>query len=163
MSTGPSTLVVSFSRTGNTAAVARSVADRLDDPVAEHIQPTRDRGYRNWLARSFVPGSRVPIHPPEHDPRAFDVVFLGTPKWTLSCPPVNAYLRRVDLEGAVVGLFLTFGGFDEDRYARRFEARLRAAGASVPAALLVKRDRIGGPDYASGVDAFVEAVLARLD
>lgn len=154
-------LVVYYSYTGTTAAVARSVGQRLDDPVVERIRPQKRRRYLNWLARSFVPESSVRIEPIEADPRGFDAVFLGTPKWTLSCPPVTAYLNRVRFDGATVGLFLTYGGFDEERYARRLVSRLQRAGAETVETLLIKRDRVGGEGYGTEVSAFVDAVLGR--
>lgn len=157
----PTALVTYYSRTGTTAAVARTVTNRLSDPAVERIRPTTSRGYPNWLARSFVPGSTVPIEPIEHHPRDYDVVFLGTPKWTLSCPPVSEYLDRVRFDGTGVGLFLTFGGFDEKRYARGLVERLRDEGAATVETLLVKRDRVGGNGYDADVDAFVEAVVER--
>ncbi|MFB6354210.1 MAG: flavodoxin family protein [Halobacteriales archaeon] len=165
MTGAPPPLLVYYSRTGTTAAVARAVEERLPEPEVERVRPTKRRRYPNWLARSFVPGSTVPIEPVDHDPRDREAVFLGTPKWTLSCPPVNAYLDRVRFEGAAVGLFLTFGGFDEERYARRLDERLREAGADAVETLLLKRDRVeAGPGaYEDDVSAFVEDVLASAD
>lgn len=146
MTRDTSALVVYFSRTGNTAALAERVVDRLEGSVAdvtvERVRPRRSRSYPNWLLRSAVPGSTVPIEHPEHAPRAFDAVFLGTPKWTLSCPPVTEYVERADLRGTRLGLFLTFGGFDQERYRRSLRDRLREAGAHVPASLPVQRDAV---------------------
>lgn len=157
------TLVVYYSRTGTTATVAGSVVARLSDPAVERIRPRRARSYPNWLVRSFVPGSTVPIESVEHRPPDFDAAFLGTPKWTLSCPPVSAYLDRMAFDGVPVGLFLTYGGFDEERYARRLAERLREEGAVAVERLLVERDRVeAGPEaFGDDVAAFVEDVLAR--
>lgn len=165
----PSVLVAYYSRTGTTAAVAEAVLDHLEDPAVERIRPRRSRSYLNWLARSFVPGAAVPIEPIEHDPRDYDAVFLGTPKWTLSCPPVTAYLDQVRFDGAAVGLCLTFGGFDEERYAHRLVERLHAAGADAVETLLVKRERVEAESQAdpsvgtvdADVATFAEAVLKR--
>ena len=157
MASGP--LVVYYSRTGNTDDLAESIASYLGDPTIEEIEPTRSRRYPNWLARSFVPGSTVPIEPPVANPAEFDAVFLGSPKWTFSCPPVTEYVRRVDFGRTPTGLFLTFGGFDEERYVRALSRRLERAGAAVAARLLVKRDRLGADDLDEGVAAFCEAVL----
>lgn len=165
MTGAPPPLLVYYSRTGTTAAVARAVEERLPEPDVERLRPRKRRRYANWLARSVVPRSTVPIEPVDHDPRDREAVFLGTPKWTLSCPPVNAYLDRVRFDGATVGLFLTFGGFDEERYARRLDERLRQEGADTVERLLVKRDRVEASPEAFGGDvaAFVKDVLARAD
>lgn len=163
MSGASSPLVAYYSRTGTTEAVARTVIGSLPDPAIERLRPERRRRYLDWLARSFVPGSTVPIRPVEHDPGDHDAVFLGSPKWTLSCPPVTAYLDRVAFDGAAVGLFLTFGGFDQERYADRLVERLRGQGAASVETLLVKRDRVESGAYEDEIPAFVEAVLARAD
>ena len=89
----------------------------------------------------------------------YDAVFLGSPKWTLSCPPVNAYLEAADFQGTTVGLFVTFGGFDEERFTQSLADRLRSLGSTVPAKLLVKRDLVDGPQLDEKIDRFVRAVL----
>lgn len=160
--------VVFYSRTGTTHDVAHDVADRLaarhgPDPAVHRIEPTRRRSYPNWLGRSFVPGSRVPIEPIETDVRDREAFFLGTPKWTLSCPPVTEYLRQLDACDVPTGLFVTYGGFDERRYARTVTDRLWEAGADVEARMLVKRDRVGSADYEDDLDTFIDAVLPVRD
>lgn len=152
-------VVVYFSRTGTTRRVATDVADRLESPRVRRIRPRTGRSYWNWLARSFVPGSTVPIEPVEADLRDARAVFLGTPKWTLSCPPVTEFVRQAAFGGVPVGLFVTYGGFDERRYARALVDRLDDRGADVRGALLVQRDAVGSERYADGLRAFRDAVL----
>ncbi|MFW5918794.1 MAG: flavodoxin family protein [Halanaeroarchaeum sp.] len=147
-----------YSRTGTTARVAADLAARFADPTVQRIRPDRERRYANWLARSFVPGSTVPIEGVETDLREASALVLGSPKWTLSCPPVTAFLERANLEGVPTALFLTYGGFDERRYLNRLVERVSDAGADVVATLLVKRDRVGSAEYEAALDEFVAAV-----
>jgi hypothetical protein len=153
-------VVVYYSRTGTTHAVATDVADGFASPAVHRIRPHTGRSYPNWLARSFVPGSTVPIEPAPTDLREADAVVLGTPKWTLSCPPVTEFLRRADLAGVPVGLVLTYGGFDEQRYADALVDRLAGMGADVRATLLVKRDEVGGSGYGDRLREFRERLPA---
>lgn len=153
--------VVYYSRTGTTHQVATNLASRLDDPAVQRIEPTKRRSYPNWLLRSFVPGSRVPIEPVETAVRDREALFLGTPKWTFSCPPVTEYIHELDARDVPTGLFVTYGGFDERRYARAVADRLRNAGANVEAIVLVDRDRVGSSEYNERLDTFVEAVLEK--
>lgn len=150
-----------FSRTGTTASVAEDLQTAFDDPFVQRIRPTRKRRYPNWLVRSFVPGSTVPIEGLRTDLETAELLVLGTPKWTLSCPPVTEFIERAELEGVPVGLVVTFGGFDERRYARSLEDRLREAGAEPVATLLVKRDRVGSAAYEEGLDRFVATLRDR--
>lgn len=157
------TLVVYYSRTGTTAAVTESVADALGATAVERIRPRSERRYLHWLALSAIPESTVPIEPVATDPRRYDAIVLGTPKWTLSCPPVNAFLERAPLGENPVGLVVTYGGFDHRRYARALSARIRTAGARVPARLLVQRDRVGSAAAREGIRAFCRAFEAAAD
>lgn len=152
-------VVVHYSRTGNTRAVAEEIAERVPDPTVLQIRPTRERSYPNWLVRSFLPRATVPIEPMRTDLSGARAVFLGTPKWTLSCPPVSEFVRRADLDGVPTGLFVTYGGFDERRYARSLVDRLRVHGADVRGTLLVQRDSAGDPEYADRIAMFRDAVI----
>ena len=153
------TLVVYYSRTGTTHSVANTIATHLPEPDVSRIRPRRERRYLSWLALSAIPGSTVEIQPVPGDLSEYDAVFLGSPKWTLSCPPVNAFLETVDLRDLTVGLFVTYGGFDEQRFTRSLADRLRSRGSEVPATLLVKRDRANGDALDGDVEQFVRAVL----
>lgn len=151
--------LVYYSRTGTTARVATDLEERLDDPAVHRIRPRTERRYPNWLARSFVPGATVPIEPIATDLTDADALVLGSPKWTLSCPPVTEYLSRLKAADVATGVFLTYGGFDERRYMNRLVERVADTGADVVATLLVKRDRVGSSEYGAALDEFVAAVL----
>lgn len=153
-------VVVYYSRTGNTKAVASTIADNLDLATLQSIQPRTERSYWNWLLRSFIPESSVAIEPIETDLRDAEAVFLGTPKWTLSCPPITEFIRHAELNDVPTGLFVTYGGFDEHRYAQSLADQLKNRGADVQATLLVKRDAIGGDDYYDRVNTFCRQVLS---
>lgn len=155
----PNVCIAYYSRTSNTRSVAETVAARFPAATIDRIRPERERRYANWLLRSAVPGSSVPIEPIQTDLREYDAVFLGTPKWTLSCPPFTEFLRRASLEGCPTGVFLTYGGFDEKRYLRRIVSKLRENGADVRATLRVQRDSVGTPECDAGVSRFCDAVV----
>ena len=156
----PSNVCIAYySRTGTTRSVAETVAERFLAATVNRIRPEVERRYADWLLRSAVPGSSVPIEPIQTDLREYDAIFLGTPKWTLSCPPFTEFLRRASLEEVPTGVFLTYGGFDEERYLRRIASTLRANGADVRATLRVQRDAIDTPECDAGVARFCDAVV----
>jgi len=147
-------LIAFFSYTGNTRVVAHQLATLLNNKKVEvdveEIQPTKRYPYLYWLLLSFIPNLRTPIKQPTVDPSRYDLVCLGLPKWTLACPPVNQYLEEVNLRGKLVGLFVTYGGFDERRYLKQMIKYLTKKGVKVKATLLLKRswvkeDKIGEP------------------
>lgn len=150
-------LVVYYSRTGTTHSVAGTVGSHLPAPDVHRIRPVTERRYLNWLVRSAVPGSRVPIEDAPTDLSGYDAVFLGIPKWTLSCPPATEYVETADFSGATVGVFVTYGGFDEERYLQHFVDDLERRGARVPATLRVQRDAAGTERSVEGAGEFVRA------
>lgn len=155
-------LIVYYSRTGNTHSVAQQIASNLESPAVDRIHPTIQRRYSNWLLRSCLPGSSVAIEPVETDLTSYDVVFLGTPKWTLSCPPITEYIERADFDGATIGLFMTYGGFDEERYLDRLVDRVRAQGGTVVATLRAQRDEVDTADCADRVAEFCDVVTREV-
>ena len=107
------TLIVYYSRTGNTRRLAVALAEVLDADVTE-IECDRYRpGPLRYLRAGYdsVKGNLPPIDIPEPNYPDYDLVLLGSPIWT-SYPalPLRAFLAgRPDLP-AKTGLFLTFGG-----------------------------------------------------
>ena len=88
-----------------------------------------DDGYLHWLAYSFVPDSEVEIENPEVELSHYDVVLLGFPKWTFSCPPLNGFVRKLrSLNKPRFYLFMTCGGFDEQRFLDSFTRKLAQDG-----------------------------------
>ncbi len=145
-----------FSWTGNTKAVARKITELLNkkhEVIPSEIKPFRDLPYPLWLLLSFIPESKVGISGYEiNDP---DVLFLGTPKWTLSCPPVNSFIERIKWRGPVF-LFITCGGFDEIRYAKHLEDKLKKRGFDHRDTLIIKRRLIDEDRHSELILDFLE-------
>ncbi|MEM1994222.1 MAG: hypothetical protein QXW32_01915 [Nitrososphaerales archaeon] len=155
-------LITFFSYTGNTRKVAESLASVLNEKVdvdLEEIQPTRHQPYLYWLILSFIPKLCTPIKPPKANPSQYDLVCLGLPKWTVSCPPINQYLKEVNLRGKTLGLFITYGGFDERRYLKQMIKLLNKKGARVKATLLLKRRWIKEGKAAEHIRRYCNALL----
>lgn len=151
--------IVYYSRTGSTRAVSSEIETHIDPDRVERIRPRSRRTYWNWLLRSFIPGSTVDIEPLLTDFRGATGLFLGSPKWTISCPPVNEFLKRARIDDVPMGVFVTYGGFDERRYLELLVDRVKASGGDVRATLLVKQDRIGSESYHERVASFCQSVL----
>jgi hypothetical protein len=152
-------LIAYFSYTGDTRRIAQALSEKLqqsyDVEIAE-IVPTRKRSYLHWLAYSFVPDSEVEIENLETELSRYDVVLLGFPKWTFSCPPLNRYIRKLrSLSKPRFYLFMTCGGFDEQRFLNNMTCKLTKMGCSIVESLTVKRKQIQSGTYAQSVDSFV--------
>ncbi len=138
-------LVVHYSRTGTTEAVARGAADFLEEKghalTRVALQPQVDLPYPLWLALSFVPGSRFPLAATP-DPAGFAACLLALPKWTFACPPVNTFLAQLGGRLPPTALLVTCGGWDQDRYLAQLERRLQGLGVAVLGGLALRKKEL---------------------
>lgn len=105
-------LLVYFSRTGNTARVAEELAWHCGadkEPIFER----RDRDGAMGKLRSLcqaVLRLRPPILPTHREPRAYDLVTIGTPVWANApAAPVRSYVAPHAAEFKRVAFFCTKG------------------------------------------------------
>ena len=110
----PKMLVVYYSQTSNTKAVAEEIAKRLSADIEEIIavqpydgdfQATIERG-KQEREEGILPD----IQPLTKDITQYDVIFIGFPVWFGTyAPPVATFLDQVDLSGKKIVPFCTFG------------------------------------------------------
>ena len=107
-------LVLYYSQTGNTKAVAEEIATRLGaDIEAIEAAVPYDGSYQETITRCLherEEGTVPECQPVAADLKKYDVIFLGYPIWFGTyAPPVAAWLNEVDLSGKDVVPFCTFG------------------------------------------------------
>lgn len=126
------TLVAYFSAQGTTAALARTLADRLGADLFE-IRPqepytTADIRWTNPLARcnrEKIGKKDVPVVGSVADWAAYDRVYLGFPIWYYGAPNVvNTFCKGYDWAGKRVVLFATSGGSPIGRTAEKLQPYL---------------------------------------
>ena len=110
----PKVLVLYYSQTGNTKAVAQEIATLLDadidvieatDPYDGDFQATIER-----CMKDREEGVLPTIQPLKADIASYDVIFIGYPVWFGTyAPPVATLLGQVDLSGKKIVPFCTFG------------------------------------------------------
>lgn len=110
----PKMLVLYYSQTGNTKAVAEKIANKLGadieeitmvDPYGPDFQATIDRCMKE-REQEILPT----INPVKADLANYDVIFLGYPVWFGTyAPPVITFLKNADLSGKKIVPFCTFG------------------------------------------------------
>ncbi len=153
-------LVVYYSRTGHTRALAEWLAERLDADVERLLDDVDRSGVRGFLrsARDALRARLVHLHPLGHDPSRYDAVVVATPVWSLSLSsPVRSFLEmnRDRLRG--VAFVVACGG----RGAQRVLGQMVEAATKVPLASLVVRDRdLGAEELPARLSAFA-AKLGR--
>jgi len=110
----PKMLVLYYSQTSNTKAVATEIATKLGADVEEIVplqpydgdfQATIERG-----KKELDEGAFPEIQPLTNDVAKYDVIFVGYPIWFGTyAPPIFTFLNQVDLSGKKVVPFCTFG------------------------------------------------------
>jgi NAD(P)H-dependent FMN reductase len=133
-------LVVCFSRTGRTRAVAELLARELDAAIETLDDPTPRAGRLGYLrcSRDALLRRAPRIAPLAHDLAKFDLVLIGTPVWNASpSAPMRAFLLRERARLPDVAFFLSHGGFG----APRVFAAMRALAGRAPRATLAIRAR----------------------
>ena len=112
-------LVAYFSASGNTAALAKKLADTAGSDLYE-IKPAvaytnADLNWQNKQSRSSVEmsdhSSRPAIADGDANIAAYDTVYIGFPVWWYIAPTIiNTFLESYDFSGKRIILFATSGG-----------------------------------------------------
>jgi flavodoxin len=111
-----SVLVAFFTRTGNTAVIARQIRRALDADLFE-IRPAEayPEDYEATVAqatRERESGFEPPLAARVPNVERYETVFLGFPVWGMSAPPViRSFLSQHDLSGKALVPFITHGGY----------------------------------------------------
>jgi menaquinone-dependent protoporphyrinogen IX oxidase len=119
-------LVVYYSRTGNTARVARDLAGRLD----AHIEIIQDQSHGSGILGKFVAAfdawRRAParIGALRRDPAEYALTIVGTPVWAgQMTPAVRSYLEQTSSRLQSLAVFVTSG----DTHVEKIQPSLEAA------------------------------------
>ena len=108
-------LVIYYSRSGNTESVARHISDRTGAELERLLQVDEQHGYMRCALDAIFkqrPATQ-PIHKSIVD---YPLVFIGTPVWRMNAaPPVQSFLAAQDWSGRSVALFCTMGGMGDQR------------------------------------------------
>ncbi len=112
---GAKALVVYYSRSGNTRAVAEAIHAAVGGDIVE-LQPVTPypeayRATTDQAKQELASGYKPPLkHRIEHI-EAYDVVFVGSPNWWGTVAgPVRTFLSEYDLAGKRIAPFITHEG-----------------------------------------------------
>ena len=110
----PKILVLYYSQTSNTKAVAQEIATRLEADMEEIVTvKPYDGDFQATIERCLQEREQgvIPeIKPIAADIASYDVIFIGYPVWFGTyAPPVTAFINNTDLSGKKIVPFCTFG------------------------------------------------------
>lgn len=105
------TLVVYYTRTGNSKLAAEIIAAELGADVEEVVDLKKRQGRLAymWCGRDAMSGKETEIAQTKRDPADYDLIVIAQPVWAWSpTPAIRTYVNKNDLSGKKVALF--FGG-----------------------------------------------------
>lgn len=94
---GKKTLIVFYSRNGNTKIVMEKLAEELKCDIEELADYKKRNGIIGYIRCGFEASRmKLPeIKPVKYNPGSYDIVIIGTPTWASNmASPVRTYITR---------------------------------------------------------------------
>jgi flavodoxin len=139
------TAVVCFSRSGNTALLARHLASRLSASLFRLEAHHYDLGFIGWVnAMRDARNHEAEISPQTIDLTGHDIVYLGSPIWMYSpAPPIWQFVEQNRFDGKRIVLFNTFNSRFKAEYIDALRQMVLKRGAHSFEHQFVRRGRMG--------------------
>ncbi len=105
-------LIVYYSRTGNTRFVAETIAAEIGADVEEVVDLKKRSGPLGFLigGKDALQGKETKISPTTKIPIDYELVIFGTPVWAgKPAPAINTYLKKTNFSGTKVAAYFTKG------------------------------------------------------
>jgi flavodoxin len=155
-------LVVFYSRTGNTKKVAEGLSKLLKSDL-EEIRGVEDRrGVLGYAVSGMQALMKKPaaIRKPRRNPASYDVVVIGTPVWFGNVStPVRTYLTQNAGRFKNVAFYCTFHGSGAESAFRHMRG---LCGKNQVAVLALHQAEVEGKAYLGKVKKFAMDVKRRL-
>jgi flavodoxin len=103
-------LVVYYSRTGNTKFIAETIAANIGADTEEIVDLRKRSGPIGFLSggKDATQGKETEIGETKRSPKDYDLIIIGTPVWSSSpTPAIRTYINHNDLSGKKIAIFLT--------------------------------------------------------
>lgn len=106
-------LIVFYSRTGTTRAVAEQLSKLLKCDCEEIVDARNRYGFLGYLkgAKDAVQKNLTFINNPKKKPKKYDLIIIGTPVWgSRMAPAIRTYIEKHKDSFANLAFFCTMGG-----------------------------------------------------
>ena len=157
-------LVVYYSRSGNTEAMAREIARRLQADILKietEFYRLDFKGLRQASRDSRAKKQNTGIRPEIVDLHSYRLVFLGSPIWWFRpAPPLWAFVENNDFHGKNVVLFNTFNSRFKVEEVEAFQRKIKEKGGRLIDHLFIRRGRVY---YQKSGQQLIQEVKTLLD
>jgi len=157
------TLIMYYSRTGNTRAVCEALAEKMDADLVE-IRDLKNRmsriGIVGGMFRTIL-GMRTDILPEKIDMTQYDAVIIGAPIWAAKVPPaMRTAIYLNGFEGKKVVMLVTCDTFYAEKYQKKTQKLVEKSGGTVSAFYQIHAmEEQGEEEIARGKDMMVADAL----
>lgn len=153
------TVLVYYSQSGNTAAIAANIARILNADLLR-VFPKKaypDKGFRKylWGGKSAVMGESPALEPYDFND-SYDTVIIGTPVWASTfAPPIRTFLaeNKETLANKKFAAFACLGG---NNPGKTFEKLQKEPGVDSLVATAIFPDTMSDEQRAKTIDAFCD-------
>jgi flavodoxin len=121
-------LVVYYSRTGNTRTVALTISKMTGSDIEEIRDETDRSGISGYLKACFdaLFSAKTRIRKIKNNPCGYDMVYVGTPVWAFNAvPSVLCFLEAYGREIKDISFFATQGSSGADKAFKGMEKKCR--------------------------------------
>lgn len=151
-------LVLYYSRTGNTAQLAKEISDELECDL-EEIDDEMDRsGIIGFLRSGWhtVREKKANLKPIQKDLSEYDLLVMGFPIWNSSIPPaIRTLIEQKEQDYSEIALFSTMGGRGVDKAHIKAQELLDM---EARARLKVQRKKLANNDHKDALNDFLEKI-----
>jgi len=139
-------LVVYYSRSGNTEAMAREVARKFNADIVKieaERYPLDYQGWRNAANDADDKVTMVQITPEIVDMSNYRLVFIGSPIWWYRpAPPLWTFVEKNDFKEKNVILFNTFNSRFKSDEIEKFRGEIEKKGGRLIDHIFIRRGRV---------------------
>ena len=138
-------LVVYYSRSGNTEAMAREIARKFEADIVRIKSEKYSLDYEGWRHANRDADEKVlaKIEPETVDMDKYRLVFLGAPIWWFRpAPPLWTFADKSDFSGKNVVLFNTFNSRFKSEEIDDFGQKIKEKGGRFIDHIYIRRGRI---------------------
>src|SRR4030042_413579 len=125
-------IVIFYSRSGNTKFVAEEIATILGSEIRPLIDKKKRSGMWGYFWSGFdaLVQNKTTLEKFDLNLANYDLIFLGTPNWAANLPPaIRTFLKQTDLTNKKLVLFCTQDGMGAGRVFNNI--RVLAKGADI--------------------------------
>ncbi len=139
-------LVIYYSRSGNTEAMAREVARKFNADIVKIEAERYSLDYQGWRNASNDADDKVTmvqISPEIVDMRKYRLVFIGSPIWWYRpAPPLWTFVEKNDFKEKKVVLFNTFNSRFKSEEIELFQKEIEKKGGRLIDHIFIRRGRV---------------------